>query len=242
VISGDGGAVEGYPQRGMFSVQFAGLDHYLGYPTYIGAGDKKPVTTYINLQSDDLSNLKYEGPVDATLTGGLYNQFTWKGFTLSGLIKFASGNVLRLRPTIDAAYSDMTAMTKDVFNRWIMPGDETRTTVPAIMDPVSAHQVVDNNGGQVNVIYPYNLYNYSTERVAKGDYIKLANLAFGYQLPQKFASLLSMTNASITAVANNVLIMYADKRLNGQDPEFFNSGGVALPTARQITVSLKVGF
>jgi hypothetical protein len=51
-----------------------------------------------------------------------------------------------------------------------------------------------------------------------------------------------MTNASITAVTNNILIIYADKRLNGQDPEFYNSGGVALPTSKQVTVSLKVGF
>jgi TonB-linked SusC/RagA family outer membrane protein len=241
-VSGDGGPVVGHPSKGMFSVQFAGLEHYRGYPTFIGTGEKKPVTTYINLQDDDLSNLKYEGPVDPTLTGGLYNQFTWKGFTLAGLIKFSSGNVLRLRPTIDAAYFDMTAMTKDVFNRWTMPGDETKTSIPAIIDPVSAYQVIDNAGGQVNAVYPYNLSNYSTDRVVNGKYLKLSNISLGYQLPQKVCSLLSMTNASITAVANNVWIMYADKRLNGQDPEFFNSGGVALPVARQVTVSLKVGF
>jgi TonB-linked SusC/RagA family outer membrane protein len=241
-VSGNGGAVKGYPSRGLFSVPFAGLDHNLGYPTYIGTGKGMPVTTYIALQDDDLSNLKYEGPVDPTLTGGFYNQVNYKGFTLSGLIKFSSGNVLRLRPTISAAYSDMQAMTKDVQNRWIMPGDETRTSIPSILDPVSAAQIVDNSGAQVNAVYPYNLYNYSTERVVNGKYLKLSNIAFGYQLPQSVCSLLSMTNASITAVANNILTIYADKRLNGQDPEFYNSGGVALPTSKQVTVSLKVGF
>ena len=45
-----------------------------------------PVTTYIALQDDDLSNLKYEGPTDATLTGGFYNNVSYKGFTLSGLV------------------------------------------------------------------------------------------------------------------------------------------------------------
>jgi hypothetical protein len=241
-VSGNGGAVKGYPSRGLFSVPFAGLDHYHGYPTYIGTGKGMPVTTYISLQDDDLSNLKYEGPADATLTGGLYNNIFYKGFTLSGLIKFSSGNVLRLRPAISAAYSDMQAMTKDVLNRWTMPGDETRTTVPAILDPVSALQIVDNNGGQVNAVYPYNLYNYSTERIVSGDYVKLASISFGYQLPASFCSHLSMNSASITAVANNILTIYADKRLNGQDPEFYNSGGVALPTSKQVTVSLKVGF
>lgn len=244
-VSGNGGAVKGYPSRGLFSIKFAGLDHNLGYPTFIGTSDDKgpgPVTTYINLQDDDLSNLKYEGPVDPTLTGGLYNQISYKGFTLAGLLKFSSGNVLRLNPTVSAAYSDMQAMTKDIQNRWIMPGDEKKTTIPAIIDAVSAQQIVDNAGGQVNAVYPYNAYNYSTERVVNGKYLKLANLSFGYQLPHSVCSLLSMTNASITAVANNIWIIYADKRLNGQDPEFYNSGGVALPTAKQVTVSLKVGF
>jgi TonB-linked SusC/RagA family outer membrane protein len=242
VISGDGGAVKGYPSKGMFSVPFAGLNHYFGYPTYIGIGKNQPVTTYVNLQSDDLSNLKYEGPVDATLTGGFYNQISYKRFTLSGLVKFSAGNVLRLRPTIQAGYSDMQAMTKDVLNRWTIPGDEAYTSIPAILDGVSEQQIVDNTGAQVNAIYPYNLYNYSTERVVKGDYIKLANLSFSYQLPQNLCSRLSMTGASITAVTNNIYTIYADKRLNGQDPEFYNSGGVALPTSKQVTVSLKVGF
>jgi len=239
-VSGNGGAVVGYPSRGLFSVPFAGLDHYLGYPTFIGTGKDKPVTTYINLQDDNLSNLKYEGPVDPTLTGGFYNQVSYKGFTLSGLVKFAAGNVLRLRSAL--GFSDMASMSKDMLNRWAMPGDETKTSVPAIPDAVSAFQIVDNKGAQVNVVYPYNLYNYSTERVANGKYVKLSSLSFGYQLPQSFCSRLSMTGASITAVANNILVIYADKKLNGQDPEFFNSGGVALPTSKQVTVSLKVGF
>jgi TonB-linked SusC/RagA family outer membrane protein len=242
VVSGNGGAVKGHPSRGLFSVPFAGLDHYHGYPTFIGTGKGSPVTTYVALQDDDLSNLKYEGPADPTLTGGFYNQISYKGFTLAGLIKFSTGNVLRLRPTISAGYSDMQAMTKDVLNRWVMPGDETRTSIPAIFDPVSSAQIVDNTGAQVQAVYPYNLYNYSTERIVDGKYLKLANLSFGYQLPQKWCSLLSMTNASVTAVANNILTIYADKRLNGQDPEFYNSGGVALPTSKQVTVSLKVGF
>jgi hypothetical protein len=241
-VSGNGGAVKGYPSRGLFSVPFAGLDHNLGYPTFIGSGKGSPVTPYIYLQDDDLTNLKYEGPVDPTVTGGLYNQVSYKGFTLAGLIKFSSGNVLRLRPTISAAYSDMQAMTKDVLNRWMMPGDETRTSIPSIIDPLSAVQIVDNTGVQIQAVYPYNLYNYSTERVVNGKYVKLASLSFGYQLPQWFCSHLAMTNASITAVANNILTLYADKRLNGQDPEFYNSGGVALPTSKQVTVSLKVGF
>jgi hypothetical protein len=37
-------------------------------------------------------------------------------------------------------------------------------------------------------------------------------------------------------------LIYSDKKLQGQDPEFFNAGGVAQPIQKQITVSLKLTF
>jgi hypothetical protein len=241
-VSGNGGAVLGYAQRSIFSVRFAGLNHNYGYPTFYTSESPKTPSTYENLQSDDLSALKYEGTVDPTTTGGFYNQFRYKAFTLSGLIKFSAGNVLRLSPSINAAYSDMQALTKDLLNRWVMPGDEKKTSIPAILDPISATQIVDASGAQVNAVYPYNLYNYSTERVVSGDYIKLSNIALAYQIPASYAAKAGVKAASLAFVANNIAVLHADKRLNGQDPEFYNSGGVALPSSKQVTLSLKVTF
>ncbi len=244
-VSANGAPIMGHPQRGLFAIQFAGLDHYFGYPTYIGIKTDKadrPVTTYINLQSDKIDNLTYMGPVDPITTGGFYNRINFKGFSLSGLLKFSYGNVIRLPATIKADYSDMQSMTKDMLNRWVMPGDENKTSIPALMDDVSKLHIVDEAGGQVDAKYPYNLYNYSTERVVDGDYIKLVNLSLGYNFPQRWYSKLGMTHASIHITANNLWVIYADERLNGQDPEFFASGGVALPSAKRITLSLKIGF
>lgn len=241
-ISGNGAAILGYPVRGMFSVKFAGLDHKLGYPTFIGTGPDKPITTYINLQSDDLSNLKYEGPTDPTTTGGLYTNFRYKGFTLAGLIKFSTGNVLRLNPTISSSYSDLQALTKDMYNRWEMPGDELKTSIPAILDPISAAQIVDNEGNLVSAVYPYNLYNYSTERVVSGDYVKLAYVNLSYNLSALLCKKLGLKQTSLAFTTNNIWTIYADKRLNGQDPEFYNSGGVALPQPKYFTFTLKIGL
>jgi hypothetical protein len=50
------------------------------------------------------------------------------------------------------------------------------------------------------------------------------------------------TSASITAAAQNPWLIYADKKLEGQDPEFFNAGGVAQPVQKQFTLSLKLGL
>lgn len=241
-VSGNGGAILGYAQRSMFSVRFAGLNHLYGYPTFYTTNSPTTPATYQNLQINDLSSLKYEGTVDPTTTGGFYNQFRYKAFTLSGLIKFSAGNVLRLSPAINSNYSDVQALTKDVLNRWEMPGDEAKTTVPAILDVRSQGRLTDASGAQVSAWYPYSLYNNSTERVVSGDYIKLSNISLAFQIPASYAQKVGVKSASLAFVANNIAVLHADKRLNGQDPEFYNSGGVALPSSKQVTLSLKVSF
>ncbi len=250
-VSPDGAPVKDHPQRGLFAVEFAGLDHNFGYPTYIGisenvdgktGGEDRPETTYINLQSDKIGNLVYMGPIDPITTGGFYNRFRYKNFTLSALLKFSFGNVLRLPATFAEKYTDMHSMTKDMLNRWIMPGDETKTSVPALMDGVSKLQIVDNTGGQIDSKYPYNLYNYSDQRVVSGDYIKLSSLSLSYNLPRALYTKWALTNASVVLTANNIWTLYADKGLNGQDPEFMATGGVAMPQPKQVTFTLQIGL
>lgn len=241
LVRAEGAAKKGYSQRGLYSIQFDGLDPAYGYPTYVGTDGKKD--TYLYLQDDKTEFLKYHGPVDPTLTGGFFNQFGYKNFSISALFTFATGNFVRLQPTYAASYNDMTAMSKDMTNRWLMPGDEQFTNIPALLDKFSNDNLVLRaDGSKVSATYPYNAYNYSTERVAKGDFIRLKNISISYQLPKSILERLKMTSAQIALVGNNVALLYSDKKLNGADPEFFNNGGVAMPVPRQYTLSLKVGF
>lgn len=241
LVRAEGAALKGYAQRGLFSIQFDGLDPQYGYPTYIGTDGVKD--TYINLQDDEVGYLKYHGPVDPTFTGGFFNQFAYKSFTLSTLFTFASGNYVRLQPTYAVSYDDQTSISKDMVNRWLMPGDETRTTIPALLDKFTIdNKVLRANGATVDAVYPYNAYNYSSERVAKGDFIRLKNISLAYQLPKSITSKLRLNSAQISVVGNNIALLYSDKKLNGADPEFFNNGGVAMPVPKQYTLSLKVGL
>src|SRR5690606_27233408 len=72
LISAEGGAKLGGPHRGLYSIDFDKLDARGGYPTFIGT-DGTPGTTYFWLQDNETDFLKYEGPVDPTVTGGYYN-------------------------------------------------------------------------------------------------------------------------------------------------------------------------
>lgn len=232
LIGADGGALEGYAQRGLFSIDFQGLDALNGSPKFI---NNEGVTSGdVYLQSNIVKYLKYEGPVDPKYTGGYSNTFKYKDFTLSTLVTFAAGNKVRLSPAFKTSYSDLDAMPKAFLSRWEMQGDELKTNVPSILDALEA---IDFRS-----VYAYNNYNYSTERVADGGFVRMKQIILSYNIPSKYTKKLGLTNSSISAVGNNLFLIYSDKKLNGQDPEFFGSGGVALPIPRQFTLSLKVGF
>ena len=242
LVRAEGGTLVGGPQRGLYSIQFDGLDANYGYPTFINEAGLKD--NYIYLQSTDVDYLRYHGPVDPKLTGGYFNRFDYKGFSLSALFTFATGNYVRLQPSFASSYSDMNAMSNEMLNRWIMPGDEQITTVPSILDGYTASNRLLRltTGTAVNASYPYNAYNYSDERVAKGDFVRLKTISFAYMIPQTYTKRLGINSLQLSVVGNNIALLYSDSKLRGADPEFFNNGGVAMPIPKQYTFSLKAQF
>ena len=232
-VSGTGFTMEGYPSRALFSIDFRGLNES-GMPTFINEkGDL--VVSNINLQSTEKKYLIYEGPTDPTITGSLGNTFTYKRFRLNVFATYSFGNVVRLDPSFHSSYDDMVASPKDFKNRWTVSGDEKYTNVPAIADLRQSQAE-----GQLNLAY--NAYNFCSERTAKGDFIRMKEISLSYDFPQTMVAPLGVSTLSLKLQATNLFLIYADKKLNGQDPEFFNAGGVAIPMPRQFTMTLKLGI
>ena len=232
LVSAEGGNKDGYPVRSLFSIQYKGLDNFTGIPQFVNEEGKTSTNVY--MQSEETGNLVYEGPVDPKYTGGFNNTFHYKAFSLNVFITYQAGNKIRLYPAFRTSYSDLDAMPKEFYSRWVKPLDEKYTNVPSILDAYQQSQL----GGA----YPYNNYNYSTERVAKGDLIRLKTVSLSYQLGNELLKKAGLTSASVTAAATNPWLIYSDEKLRGQDPEFFNSGGVAQPIQKQYTLSLKLGL
>ena len=233
MVSGTGFTMVGYPYRALFSFDFKGLNKD-GIPQVINQ-DGKLTTSDVDFQSYDLTHLKYEGPTDPTITGSLNNTFSYKGWHLSLFMTYAFGNKVRLDPFFSTSYSDMLAMPKEFRNRWTEAGDEKKTTIPAIADLRTQQQ-----DGYLN--RAYNAYNYSNERIAKGDFIRMKEISLSYDFPAQLIRHLSLSALSLKLQATNLFLIYTDKKLNGQDPEFMNAGGVALPTPRQFTLTLRLGI
>jgi TonB-linked SusC/RagA family outer membrane protein len=234
LVAAGGYGVEGYPVRPLFSIPFNRIIQN-GLPVY-NYIDGQETTTGVYFQNrDNIDFLKYEGPTDPTDMGSFGNVFSYKNFKLNVFLTYSFGNVIRLDPAYKTGYSDLDATPREFRDAWTVPGEEAFTNVPVILDS----RFIRNNS---QYSYAYNAYNYSTETVAKGDFIRLKDISLAYELPKHFVQSIHMSNIGLRFNVINPWLIYADKRLNGQDPEFVNSGGVALPIAKQYTLTLKMGF
>ncbi|CDN32378.1 SusC/RagA family TonB-linked outer membrane protein [Mucinivorans hirudinis] len=242
LISGSGFAKVGYPHRSLFSIPFTGLDNQ-GFPIFEMADDRNEKVvikrdSYSSLdfqQRENLDFLKYEGPTDPTITGSLSNMFSYKNWRLNVFITYSAGNKVRLDPVFSAAYGDLDATPKEFKNRWRVVGDESKTDIPVIASSRHPRQHSGLNRG-------YNAYNYSTVRVADGGFVRMKEISLQYSLPSALLSRGVLSSASLKLTATNLFLIYADKKLNGQDPEFFRSGGVSSPVPQQFTLTLRLGF
>ncbi|MCL7761821.1 SusC/RagA family TonB-linked outer membrane protein [Polaribacter sp. Z014] len=236
LVTGNGFAREGYPVRSIFSIPFEGLNAE-GLPTFKDQDGNVTVGDIYFQERDKLDFLKYSGSADPTDVGSFGNIFKYKNLSLNVFTTFSFGNVVRLNPVFSSEYSDLASLPKEYQDRWVVPGDENTTNVPVI-----ATQRQEYNYGNTVLATAYNAYNYSDARIAKGDFIRLKQVSLAYNFPKDVVESLNVNSLSLKLQATNLFLLYSDDKLNGQDPEFFNSGGVASPLAKQITFTLRLGL
>ncbi len=235
LVKQEGGNREGYPVNSLFSIKFDGLSAENGIPYFIDENGQR--AQGVDIQSEKIENLVYSGQIDPKFSGGFNNTFNYKNLSLNVFVSFQGGNKIRLYPSFRRGYVDLDAMPKEFADSWLHAGDEKVTNIPVISDQ---YYLLQLNGSS---LFPYNAYNYSDIRVAKGDFVRLKSVSLSYNLtPQSLKKISVIKNLSITAAVTNPYLIYSDKKLKGQDPEFFNAGGVAQPLQKQITLSIKAGF
>lgn len=232
LVKPEGGPALGGPVRGLYSIAYVQSDPVSGSPLFTNEGGE--ISGNVYLQSQDVGKLRYEGPVDPTVTGGFNNTVSYKNFSLNIFLTYQAGNKIRLNPVFKNRYTDLDAMPREFLDRWTLAGDEKVSSIPSILDA--------RYFSRLNSSYPYNNYNFSSARVANGDYVRLRSVVLTYQLPLTLLQTIGFKTGSVSLTGSNLWLIYADQRLEGQDPEFFAAGGVALPVPKQVIVSLKVGF
>ena len=71
----------------------------------------------------------------------------------------------------------------------------------------------------------------------------MKELSLSYDLPSKyFEGQKAVSGFMVKLSAQNLWLAYADKKLNGRDPEYYNTGGVSSPNPRQFTLTIRLGL
>ena len=236
--SGSGGfARAGYPQGSLFSVPFNGLDGE-GLPTFIGP-DGTPTRFGVDMKERNVDFLKYSGTLIPTDKGSFSNTLNYKGVSFGLVFTYSWGNVVRLRGVSDiysGINSDATTLPYELNNRWQFAGDEKKTNIPAIYTSAQEYKYSSKN------LYEraYRAYDYSDVRIAKGDNIRLKEISVGYTFDKDFLKASRIRQLSLKLQATNVALLYADKRLNGDDPDYRANGTYVSP--KRIIFTLRLGL
>ncbi|MFJ1331626.1 SusC/RagA family TonB-linked outer membrane protein [Capnocytophaga canimorsus] len=244
MVAGAGrGNIVGFPKGSLFSFNYQGLNSY-GLPTYDFGLYPLNNRAYGNIAGADFLDaqysktyLIYHGSIEPNVNSGLSNTFQYKNWELSFFITAQAGNKIRLNPSFDPAFADLNVFSTEYYNRWIAPGDEWRTEVPALPSQDLIRLI-----GEENIERAYNTYNYSQNRVADGSFVRMKNISLGYNVPEHYAKKFGLSTINVRGQVTNPFLIYSDKRLKGQDPEYYRSGGVSLPTPKQFTLTVNVGF
>nr|WP_203969045.1 SusC/RagA family TonB-linked outer membrane protein [Capnocytophaga stomatis] len=244
MVAGAGrGNIVGFPKGSLFSFNYQGLNNY-GLPTFDFGLYPLNDRTYGNIAGADFldaqyskSYLIYHGSIEPNVNGGLSNTFSYKNWEFSFFVTAQAGNKIRLNPSFDPAFADLNVFSTEYYNRWVAPGDEWRTEVPALPSQDLIRLI-----GEENIEKAYNTYNYSQNRVADGSFVRMKNISLGYNVPESAIKRYKMKSLNVRGQVTNPFLIYSDSRLKGQDPEYYRSGGVSLPTPKQFTLTVNVGF
>ena len=177
--------------------------------------------------------------------GGVQNTFTYKNFDLGVYVSFSGGNYIYNAHKNNAnnpSYGIVEVYNDLLYDRWQKPGDIANN--PQLM--WNAVLPYDSNGNPVST--PAKYFNASESKyLEKGDYVRLKNVVFGYNVPQSILNRLKISGARIYFSGTNLITF---TKFGGWDPELpldGNIGGVnftssSMPQTKAYTFGLNLKF
>jgi len=197
--------VEGYSAYGLFAYQYQGLDAN-GNPYAFKTNGKDTARLLGDLTANDPL---FAGTTQPLWFGGITNNLSYKQFSLSFLIVYNFGNVMRR--DVNQYYTGRLSTNIPVYfnDRWQVAGDELKTNVP---------KYIGNTA--LNSQRYVNLYTQGNTNIESASYAKLRDITLSYQLPQKSISRLGFNEFSIYTQVNNLMLW---KNNNYDiDPEYYS--------------------
>jgi TonB-linked SusC/RagA family outer membrane protein len=183
------------------------------------------------------ADLQVVGKASPDFTGGLYNSFTYRGFSLNINTNFVYGNKIynSTRQVMDAdgayiAYNQLSMQYNKLgWTRWEKPGD------------IATHPRLVMNGNKSS-------NSPSSRYLENGSYLRVKNVTLSYNFSQKWLRIVKIQNIRVFVSADN---LFTWTRFSGMDPEisiqtsqdvlagmYYNN----YPVSRQYIAGLEVNF
>lgn len=167
----------------------------------------------------------------AKFYGGLSNTFKYKAFDLDVLLTYAGGNYVYYGSWSGLHDQRFWNNAPDVLNAWKRFGDVSTVPRPVYGDNLS-------NGSALPMTYS----------LFKGDFIKLKNVTFGFNLPADALKKLKISNARFYVSGQN---LYIFSKYPGPDPEVSSNGNTSsaagvdrntIANGRQVLFGVNIGL
>lgn len=229
---GDARILEGYPQGVWYLAKFAGVDAQTGLEMIYDLEGNKIVASNDNVRN----NRQAVGSPFPKFTGGISNNFTYKGFDAQILFSFSLGGQIY----DDAAkrqiggFSTIWNQRRTVLNRWQKPGDVT--DVPKL--------TMNTTAGE---------WNNTTRWLYDADFLRLRTVQIGYTLPKTLTQRMKIEKLRIFVTGQNLATFtnYPGwdpevTRVVESDPQVSNvSNGspyLSTPQVRTTTIGVQLSF
>jgi TonB-linked SusC/RagA family outer membrane protein len=195
----------------------------------IKAGDIR----YKDLNDDGHIDAKDQTAIGRTLpvhTGGLSNNFSYKGFALNVFLQWSYGNQIY---NANRIVFEGNTQNRNMLNQYASFEDRWQPDHP------STTQFRTGGRGPVGF--------YSSKQIEDGSYLRLKTVALSYRIPEKLIKQLKMSDLSLSISAQN---LYTWTNYSGMDPEVSVRSTTltpgfdysAYPRARTLVFGLKASF
>jgi len=226
----------GQSTTAMYGFKFAGINDTTGVFQFYKGDGKTKVSSGLSYIRDYLGgDMVYLGNTEPSYFGGLGNDFSYKGFSLSLFFQFSSSLA---KNYISSIYSNgggpgYASNYPDFILGKIWSGLGDQDAV--FQRPTTGNGTTVNaqNASRTTSYIGQSTYSYSTDR-----YIRLKTLSISYQFPTKIVKALGMSNFSVYLNAQNVFTItnykFGDPEMPGQL--------YGIPTQRILAGGLNITF
>jgi hypothetical protein len=213
----------GYAVDNIWSYRWAGLDA-TGSPRIY---DAKGQSTATPDSATLVSSLIYSGVLHPPFTGGLIQEWDYKGFFLRATLLLNFGHVMREYLPSSSRAQDNSILIRD---RWRKPGDEAFTDIAAMSgnaDEGSIRKLIIQN---------------SSNSIMSADNIRLQEVQIGWQaLSGKILQRYFIKDLTVSLQMLNVAL-WTSNRLHVDPDNTANTGEIGMPLPRQYAFSVNMKF